>query len=224
LASDHGAVLGEGMGNRAVERDLLMGRRRDYVARMTAAESAKRATRAPELWPLSPQAYHALGEMGLLPEKTELLYGQVFNKMSKSPLHALLVMRLLEALRVAARPGMHVRQEQPITCADSEPEPDLSVVHGSIEDYANEHPATAELVIEVCVSTHEYDRFKLRAYASAGVKEVWLVLAPEKQIETHRQPMGQQFRERIVHGPSGRVASAVLPALEIVVEELFRER
>jgi hypothetical protein len=36
--------------------------------------------------------------------------------------------------------------------------------------------------------------------------------------------MGQQFRERIVHGPSGRVASAVLPALEIVVEELFRER
>ena len=29
-----------------------------------------------QIWPLSVKAYHALGEMGLIPEKTELLYGQ----------------------------------------------------------------------------------------------------------------------------------------------------
>lgn len=188
---------------------------------MTAAEAAKTDMRAPQLWPLSVQAYHALGEMGLIPERTELLYGQVFCKMPKSPFHALLLMRLLDLLRRATPPGVHVRQDQPILCADSEPEPDLSVVRGSIEDYASEHPRTAELVVEVCVTSHEYDRSKLRAYAGAAIREVWLVLAPEQQIEQHRHPEGGQFRERILHGPSGRLASTVLPQFAVELDPLF---
>jgi Uma2 family endonuclease len=172
---------------------------------MTAAEAS---TRAPQAWPLSVKAYHALGDLGLIPQKTELLYGQVFQKMPKSPVHSLLSLRLLERLQRVLPAGQHVRQEQPITCVDSEPEPDLSVIRGSIEDYATRHPSTAELVVEVCVSSHEYDRSKLRAYASAGVREVWLVLVPEKQIEVYRLPTDEQFRQRIVHGPGGRLASA----------------
>src|SRR2546429_4001146 len=117
---------------------------------MTTAETPNAAVPKPKVWPLSVQAYHALGEMGLIPEKTELLYGQVFHKMAKFPLHRLLAMRLLEQLRPVLPAGCHVQQEQPITCSGSEPEPDLSVIRGSIEDYATEHPATAELVIEVC--------------------------------------------------------------------------
>src|SRR5206468_10874720 len=129
-----------------------------------------------------------LGDMGLIPERTELLYGQVFQKMSKSPYHTFLHQSLTEVILKSVPPGVHLRSEQPITCTDSEPEPDLAVVRGRKEDYRREHPRTAELVIEVCVSSHEYDRSKLRAYASANIKEVWLVLAPERQIEVHRQP------------------------------------
>ena len=188
---------------------------------MIATEAAKNVPREPAVWPLSVAAYHALGEMGLVPEKTELLYGQVYHKMPKSPLHRLLSMRLLEMLRRVLTSGLHVQQEQPITCAESELEPDLSVISGSIEDYPTEHPTTAELVIEVCVSSHEYDRSKLRAYAGAGVKKVWLVLAPERQIEVHRVPAGGQFRERIVHGPGGQLTGAVLPQLVVNLDELF---
>ena len=159
--------------------------------------------------------------MGLIPEKTELLYGQVFQKMSKSPIHRLLCMRLLEQLRRVLPSGLHIQQEQPITCNDSEPEPDLSVIRGSIEDYRAAHPSTAELVVEVCVTSHEYDRSKLRAYASAAVKEVWLVLAPEKQIEVHRLPGEAQFRERMVHGPGGQLASKVLPDFQVELDALF---
>ena len=36
--------------------------------------------RGAEVWPLSLEAYHALGEAGLMPERTELLYGFVYNK------------------------------------------------------------------------------------------------------------------------------------------------
>lgn len=188
---------------------------------MTAVETPKAVPRVPQVWPLSVKAYHALGEMGLIPEKTELLYGQVFHKMPKSPLHSFLHQGLADALHAALPSGTYLRNEQPITCGDSEPEPDLAVVRGTRQDYRQEHPRTAELVIEVCVSSHEYDRSKLRAYASAGVKEVWLVLAPEKQIEVHRLPSGDQFRERIVHGPGGRLAGAAVPHFVIELDALF---
>src|SRR6266480_5689478 len=52
---------------------------------MTEVEESKADVRGPQVLPLSVKAYHALGEMGLIPKQTELLYGQVFHKMSKSP-------------------------------------------------------------------------------------------------------------------------------------------
>ena len=188
---------------------------------MTVTEAVKPGVRGPKIWPLGVKAYHALGEMGLIPEKTELLYGQVFHKMSKTPFHRLLLMRLLQLLQHILPPGLHVQPEQPILCGDSEPEPDLSVIRGSINDYPDEHPHTAELVIEVCVTSHDFDRSKLSAYASAGVKECWLVLGPEKQIEVHRQPQGGQFAEHATYGPGGQVTSAVVPAFTVELDRLF---
>src|SRR5580765_2970394 len=174
---------------------------------MTAVEFPKGAAGEPQKWPLSVKAYHALGEMGLIPEKTELLYGEVFYKIPKSPLHTLLLMRLLQWLQSVVPAGMHVRTEQPIVCGDSEPEPDLCVIKGSIDDYASEHPRTTEVVIEVCVSSHDFDRLKLRAYATAGVKELWLILGPEQQIELFGQPKGEKFANRSIHGPGGQLTS-----------------
>jgi len=188
---------------------------------MTVLEAPKSALPGPQIWPLGVKAYHALGELGLIPEKTELLYGQIYRKMPKSPYHRLLLMRLLELLQRIVPPGLHVQPEQPIQCGDSEPEPDLSVIRGSIDDYAAEHPRTAELVIEICVSSHDYDRSKLRAYAEAGVKECWLVLGPEKQIEVHRRPQGGQFAERAVHGPGGSLTSPTLPSFTVDLANLF---
>jgi Uma2 family endonuclease len=177
--------------------------------------------RGAELWPLSVEAYHALGEAGLIPERTELLYGFVYHKMSKSPLHSFLVQLLQDLLRGLVPPGFVVRTEQPITCADSEPEPDLAVVRGQSADFRLAHPRTAELVIEICVSSTDYDRSKLRAYASAGVKECWLVLGPEKQVEVHRQPGDGRFAERTLHRPSARLTSSAVPSISVDLSKLF---
>ena len=188
---------------------------------MTQFQASKAGTLGPEVLPLSIEAYHALGEMGLIPRQTELLYGQVFRKMSKSPLHSFLAMRLLRLLQALVPTGCLCRSEQPITCPDSEPEPDLAVVRGREEEFRLEHPHTAELVIEVCVTSHDYDRSKLRAYANAGVKECWYVLAPDRQIEVHRRPTGDQFAERTIHGPGGRLASAAVPEISLDIDALF---
>ena len=47
--------------------------------KMKAAEDLQVPVRGAEVWPLSVEAYHTLGEAGLIPERTELLYGFVYH-------------------------------------------------------------------------------------------------------------------------------------------------
>jgi Uma2 family endonuclease len=190
---------------------------------MNAVESSPMPLRGAQIWPLSVAAYRVLGEAGLIPKNTELLYGFVYTKMSKSPLHSFLVFRLLRLLQCVTLPTQMVRSEQPISCFDCEPDPDISVVGGTESDFRDDHPHTAEFVIEVSITSHEYDRSKLRAYASAGVKECWLVLGPEKQIEVYRHPKDGQFTEQSVHGPGGALASAALPEFTLSLDALFAQ-
>lgn len=159
--------------------------------------------------------------MGLIPEPTELLYGSIFKKMSKSPLHSALVQRLLRLLREQLPRDCFVRQEQPLTCMDSEPEPDLAVIRGREEGFWDTHPTTAELVVEVAVTSQEYDRNKTRAYAQAGVKEFWLVLGPERQIEVFRTPVDGQFTSTRVLGVADELTAEGLPDVRLSIGQIF---
>jgi Uma2 family endonuclease len=174
-----------------------------------------------QLWPLSVAGYRALGELGLIPKSTELLYGFVYTKISKSPFHSFLLQFLLEALTRVLPAGRLLRIEQPIACGDSEPEPDLAVVAGRKEDLRDDHPHTAELVMEICITGHDYDRSKLLAYAAAGVKECWLILGPEKKIEVYRQPRDGGYTEQALHGPEGTLVSAALPEFTLPLKAFF---
>ncbi len=188
---------------------------------MTGIELAQPVARGPRVWPIGITVYHVLGDLSLIPERTELLYGQVYEKVSKSPLHSFLSEVLEDALRAAVPAGFHVRGEEPLTLGESEPEPDLAVVRGCREDFRTAHPTTAELVIEVCITSHGFDRSKLRAYAAAGVKECWLVLAETKQIEVYQQPVGDKFAARVTHGPGGKLTSSAVPEFTLELDALF---
>ena len=85
---------------------------------------------------------------------------------------------MLELIQ-AALAGMDafVCKEDPLTLADSEPEPDLAVIDGKIKDYDYIRVTTARLVIEVSVSSLALDRAKAAIYAAAGIPEYWIVLA-----------------------------------------------
>jgi Uma2 family endonuclease len=191
---------------------------------MKVAEPVKSLPPGARIWPLTVAAYRVLGEAGLISPRTELLHGIVYQKMSKSPLHSALVRELVRLLAATPLPGCFVSTEQPLTCDDySEPEPDIAVIRGSPDSFWRDHPHSAELVIEVCVISHAYDRSQLAAYAAAGVKECWLVLGPERQIEVHRQPAGDQFAERQVHGPGGQLTCAALPTFTLNLDTLFKE-
>lgn len=177
--------------------------------------------RGAELWPISVEAYHVLGEAGVIPEKTELLYGLVYRKMAKSPYRSFLVRRLVAMLQKLQLRGVFLNTEQPITLGDSEPEPDISVIKGENDQYRTTHPRSAELVIEICVTSHDYDRSKLRAYAKGGIKECWLVLGPEKVIEVFTQPGADSYREVKTFRSAEVVRSSAVPQIEIDPAELF---
>jgi Uma2 family endonuclease len=188
---------------------------------MKMVEPVQLTLHGAQVWPLSVAAYHALGEAGLIPKDTELLYGVVYKKMSKSPLHSFWVIRLLRLLQAVVSRGYLLRSEQPLTCGDSEPEPDVSIVRGAETDFLSEHPHTAELVVEICMSSHDYDRSKLPAYAAAGVKECWLILGPEKQVEVHRQPLDGKYTERAIHVSPGVLVCGSLPQFTLDLETFF---
>lgn len=166
--------------------------------------------------PITVDQYHQMGESGIIAADTELLHGVIVKKMVKSPEHTWLVQRLLEWLRSVLPAGYHLRQEQPLTLDDSEPEPDLAVVLGNAEDFRRRHPETASLIIEVAISSEAIDREKGQAYAAAGAPHYWLVLPLQRTVECYSSPTPQGFGEvRIIEigdelelplGSGGRLA------------------
>ena len=171
--------------------------------------------------PLSVEEYHRLDEFNENGHRTELIRGIVIRKMSKSPLHSFIAKRLYDRIATALPKGLVIRREDPITLADSEPEPDIAVVRGSETDFLQAHPTTAELVIEVAVTSPALDRENASLYAEAGVAEYWIVLAQERRIEVYRQPASGRYQQKCVFGVEEAIECASVLAVRMRVSELF---
>ena len=165
---------------------------------------------------LSVVDYHRLGDLPV-----ELLRGTIIEKVSKSPLHQFHADRLRKILSAQISPEWIVRQEGPLTFADSEPEPDVAIVCGPEELYRAAHPATAALVVEIAISSIEVDRMKAQIYAEAGVAEYWIVCPDGKQVEVYRQPGAKGYGEQTVHLPPAAIECAGLPGVRVELAALF---
>jgi Uma2 family endonuclease len=173
------------------------------------------------LSPLSVEEYHRLDEYNENGRRTELIRGFVIEKMAKSPLHRTVSAILYESLLAQLPKGYTVWKEEPLTLSDSEPEPDISVTVGLKSDYGAAHPSTAELAVEVAVSNPALDRENASLYAEAGVKEYWIVLGPQRQVEVYRRPEKGCYQETRTFGLEDTLVCASLPAVRIRVSDLF---
>lgn len=166
------------------------------------------------VFPLSVELYHEVGRLGLIGEDVELLEGVLFKKMSKSPLHQTLSRFLQHLLESAVPSGCFVDRECPITCARSEPEPDLAVFRGAWPDYRENHPATAELVIEISINTRQRGLSKTFVYAEAGVKECWIVEPEAGTVSVYTGPSADGYADCRVYGANDEAASTVFPSFK----------
>src|SRR5512135_2980973 len=171
--------------------------------------------------PLSVAEYHRLDEFNEHGRRTELIRGIVIERISKSPFHRTIVALLYRLFLARLPQGFTVWQEQPLTLADSEPEPDISVTRGGERDFVNAHPTTAELVIEVAVSSPALDRENASLYAEAGVSEYWIVLGNERRVEVYRNPFNGPYQETHILSIHDTLDSASVPTVRLTVSELF---
>lgn len=152
-----------------------------------------------ELLTLTVEQYHRMLETGILTdgEPIELLDGLLVVKdrgrsMTLSPLHALLVSRLMKLAAEIEALGAHLRLQSPVTIAPSnEPEPDGFVVAGSVEDYADRHPGPGDVscAIEVSESSLKRDQTtKQRIYATAEIPQYVICNRVDRQVEVHEDP------------------------------------
>jgi len=170
---------------------------------------------------LSVEEYHRLDEFNENGKRTEFIRGIVFEKTSKSPLHATIATRLFKTVLRVLPAGFTARMEQPLTLADSEPEPDISVVRGQDSDFKRSHPTTASLVVEIAVSSPDLDRELAALYAEAGVEEYWIVLAHEQAMEVHRLPVAGVYQEKTTVATGGTARSASVPGVTVSLDDLF---
>ena len=165
-----------------------------------------------------------MGELGMLDESHELLRGYVVKKMPKSPLHVRILQKLLMFLIRAVPAGMSVRPEQPLTIGDSEPEPDLAVVRGEPDDWPDRHPATAELVVEISVTTIDTDVEKADISAEAGVPEYWLVRPEQAEVDVYRAPANGRYAEKVTLRGADTLHCGSIAGVEVKLGDLFAVR
>jgi Uma2 family endonuclease len=129
--------------------------------------------------------------------------------------------RLSDLLRSLLPPSYSVRRDDPLTLVDSEPEPDVAVVVGTDDRFWNSHPKTAELVIEVAVTSLVDDREMAPIYAEAGVKEYWIVVPEKRQIEVYRQPESGQYREQRIYTEQDTLTCTSVPGVSFPLAGIF---
>ncbi|PYN96054.1 MAG: hypothetical protein DMD91_23010 [Candidatus Rokuibacteriota bacterium] len=176
--------------------------------------------------------YEQLIERGIfLPgERIELIDGLLVVAEPQSSLHFTTVRLVERALTHAFGSGWDVRAQGPIALDDaSEPEPDVAVVLGDLRDYLETHPADPVLVVEVSLTSLDFDRVhKSSLYARAGRPEYWIVDLVDRALEVRRAPApspsapyGWDYGSVEVLRPGDSARPLAAPAAQIAVADLL---
>jgi Uma2 family endonuclease len=143
--------------------------------------------------------YHQMADLGwFVGQRAELVEGEIVVLSPQKFAHGATTDRVADVLKKLLGDSFWVRMQLPIAIGEiSEPEPDVSVVPGTRDDYAD-HPTGASLLVEVSDTTLAYDRGKkMRLYAKAGIFEYWVVNLQDREIEVRKRPAGGSSPEDV---------------------------
>jgi Uma2 family endonuclease len=163
-------------------------------------------------------------------DRVELLGGHMIVKEPQYSPHATSILLVQRVLTAAFGAGWNVRAQMPVALdAESEPEPDVSVVPGDPRDYRDAHPERPALIVEVALSRLRFDReHKGSLYARAAIADYWIVNIPDQRIEVYREPVpdstaafGWRYGRTVTLGPNERVAPLAAPQAVILAADLL---
>ncbi|HZP83143.1 MAG TPA: Uma2 family endonuclease [Chthonomonadaceae bacterium] len=180
------------------------------------------------------QEYYCAAEQGIFhpDERLELFRGRIVQKMSpQGHPHAKIVTKTVKTLESVFASGCYVVSQQPLYVSEeSEPEPDVMVVNGTVDDY-EDHPTPADilLLVEVSDSTIRFDRQdKAALYAEAGVAEYWIINVQARTLEIcldpapmEEEPYGFGYRSRNIYVETATVTPLAAPQSTVRVADLL---
>jgi Uma2 family endonuclease len=171
------------------------------------------------------EEYNLLGEQGFFDpdEKLELLDGIIYRRRPLSSLHATGISMMFYTLEPLYSEGFHIRIRTPLVLGPtSEPEPDISVVHGGLGTYVYAHPTTAVLVTEVADRSLLHDRKRrVRFYARARIPEYWILNLGHGCLEVYREPKDGVYTSRTVLQEGDSVSPLSRPEVAIPIASLL---
>jgi Uma2 family endonuclease len=161
-------------------------------------------------------------------QRPYLVRGVVWEQGEMNPPHAVGMSLAERALRVLESTTRFIRTQQPLVLGlDTDPEPDLALVSGSLRDYVRKHPKTAELVVEISDTTiFEDQTTKAELYAAAGISEYWIVDINDSRLLVMRDPQvieagGSAYRSVQELRAGATVSPLAAPEVTITVAELL---
>jgi Uma2 family endonuclease len=117
-----------------------------------------------------------------------------------------------------------VEQQMPVQLGNGlEPRPDVTVLPGAFDDYADAPLASAVLLlVEVSDTTLRYDRgTKAALYATDGIPDYWLVNLRARTLEVRRRPEGGEYLLLDVSHEGESVAPLSAPGAPVRVADLL---
>lgn len=163
------------------------------------------------------------------PSRLELVKGEIWDRDVMNPPHATVTARIAQRFRTLFEPRWFVREEKPLHLDfDGEPVPDVLVVDGDLNDYAQRHPGPDDvrLVVEVTDTTVERDTVeKALLYAQAGIADYWVSLLNSRELLVFRNPTPNGYNgepQRLHDGDT--VTPLFAPDVTIAVANLLPPR
>lgn len=175
--------------------------------------------------------YLALAKTGFLDDKrTMLLDGVLYTMPNARPPHCAALGLTEDWLRKVFVAGHHVRNQMSFDIGeDTDTGPDLAVVPGVIRDYTASAPRAAVLIVEVAESSLFTDTTtKAEKYATAGVKDYWVIDLENRVLIVYRDPAplpaglgATAYRQRNTYQPTQTVAPLAMPNATITIADLL---
>lgn len=166
---------------------------------------------------------------GLLEEgHFELIEGDIVSKMGQSRYHIFVVTALVRMLSSIFDPAS-VQCQAPVGIGAldpyNDPEPDASVLRGTVGQYLSREPdprTDVLLVAEAALSTVRGDRtIKASLYARYGIPEYWLVDIAARQLVVFRQPSAEGYGQEITLTDAQSIAPLSAPQSAVAVRDLL---
>jgi Uma2 family endonuclease len=175
--------------------------------------------------------YYRLGELGFFRgQRVELIEGKIVVLSPQKAPHWATVERVRDRLALVFGPSFLVRMQGPLDIGQTtEPEPDVAVVSGTLANYTQAHPTSAELIVEVSDTTLSHDRRRKGSlYARAGILDYWIINLKRRQLEVYRAPIpdptqryGHRYSSRTDLLPPATVSPLARPGAVIPVVDLI---